>query len=299
VASGSASVREVSVGGTPLAVREWGRSGGRPILFWHALGPAMSAAYAAELEPALGEGWRLVAPDGPGFGASPALSAERYAIPRLAELLWGLADRLGLGRPVLGGHSWGGVVASAAAAARPERVAGLLLLDSGHRDYQEDPTFSAAKALEEYVAEAGRPDRLLRFDGWEPLFEELAGAVRRPLTPSLREAARAGFREEAGGSIVAIPTPEAQGAARYGLGQTRASASWPALAASGVPVLLLLATEPPELAAVNRRAAAVYAAAVPQAEIELVEGATHSLLTDRGPEAAALLADWLRRLPPE
>ena len=34
----SASVHEVQVGGTTLAVREWVRSEGRPILFWHALG---------------------------------------------------------------------------------------------------------------------------------------------------------------------------------------------------------------------------------------------------------------------
>jgi pimeloyl-ACP methyl ester carboxylesterase len=285
------------VGGVSLAVREWGPAGGRPILFWHALGPAMSAAYTAELEPALGDAWRMVAPDAPGFGGSPALAADGYAIDALVSLFWGLADELGLERPVLGGHSWGGVVASAAAAARPERTAGLFLLDSGHRDYQEDPSFSAEKALDEYVAEAGRPDRLLRYDGWEPLFEELAGAVRRPLTPSLREAARAGFREEADGSVAAIPTPEAQGAARYGLGQTRASESWPALAEAGLPVLLLLATEPPELAATNRRAAAAYAAAVPQAEIRFVEGATHSLLTDRGPEAAELLGEWLLRVP--
>src|SRR4051812_29174355 len=104
--SRSASVREVRVGGTTLAVREWGDPDGRGILFWHALGPAMSAAYAAELEPALGEGWRLVAPDGPGFGASPARPAEGYGIEPLVALFWGLADELGLERAVLAGHSW-------------------------------------------------------------------------------------------------------------------------------------------------------------------------------------------------
>ena len=64
-------------------------------------------------------GLRLVSPDGPGFGGSPALAPEEYAVPRLAGLVWGLAAELGLDRPVLMGHSWGGVVILAAAAERP------------------------------------------------------------------------------------------------------------------------------------------------------------------------------------
>jgi pimeloyl-ACP methyl ester carboxylesterase len=290
-----ASVREVAVGGTSLAVREWGDPAGRPILFWHALGPAMSAAYAVELEPALGNGWRLVAPDGPGFGASPPLPADRYAIDALVGLLWGLADAVGIRSAVLAGHSWGGVVASAAAAEQPGRAQGLLLLDSGHRDYQDDPAFAPGRTLADFVEESER--RRLRVDGWDAFWDELRQAVRRPLTPSLREALRAGVREEPDGTIVGIPTAESSGAARLGLSERRVSDTWQRIAAAGIPVLVLLATMPEELRRANEGAASRYAAAVPQAEVRFVPDATHSLLTDAGPEVASLVADWLGRLP--
>ena len=43
-------------------------------------------------------GLRLVAVDGPGFGASPALPPEHYAGASLSALLWGVADELELDR---------------------------------------------------------------------------------------------------------------------------------------------------------------------------------------------------------
>jgi pimeloyl-ACP methyl ester carboxylesterase len=289
------SVREVEVGGTTLAVREWGDPGGRAILFWHALGPAMSAAYAAELEPALGEGWRLVAPDGPGFGASPVLPPEGYRIESLVGLLWELGDALGVERAVLAGHSWGGVVASVAAAQQPERTDGLVLFDSGHRDYQDDPGFDPHRSLESFVEEASR--RRLRVDGWDELWAEFADAIPRPLTDALREAVRAGVREEPDGTIVGIPTAETSGAARHGLAVLRVSDAWPRLAEAEIPVLALLATQPGELRAANEVAGRRYRDAVPQAEIRLVDDASHSMLTDVGPEVARLVGDWLARLP--
>ena len=104
-------------------VRTWGDPAGRPLVFWHPLGDVTSGAYLTELAPTLtAAGLRLVAPDGPGFGGSPALPPEEYAVPRLAGLVWGLAAALGLDRPVLMGHSWGGVVTLAAAAERPRDV---------------------------------------------------------------------------------------------------------------------------------------------------------------------------------
>ena len=291
----TASVREVEVGGTTLAVREWGDPGGRAILFWHALGPAMSAAYAAELEQGLGEGWRLVAPDGPGFGASPALPAEGYRIEPLVGIFWGLADALGIERAVVAGHSWGGVIASVAAADRPERTDGLVLFDSGHRDYQDDPGFDPDRSLESFVEEASR--RRLRVDGWDELWTEFAEMIPRPLTDSLRDGVRAGVREEPDGSIVGIPTAETSGAARHGLAGLRVSDSWSRIAEAGIPVLALLATQPAELRAANEAAGRRYREAVPQAEIRLVDHASHSMLTDVGPELARLVGDWLARLP--
>ncbi|MEP6762183.1 MAG: alpha/beta hydrolase family protein [Sporichthyaceae bacterium] len=114
-------VERMDIAGVPLAVRSGGDPADRPVVFWHPLGDVTSGAYLSELAPALtSRGLRLVAPDGPGFVASPPLPPEQYAVQRLAELVWGLVAALGLARPVLMGHSWGGVVMLAAAADRPD-----------------------------------------------------------------------------------------------------------------------------------------------------------------------------------
>ena len=91
-------VQQLDVDGVALQVRTWGDPAGRPLLFWHPLGDVTSGAYLTELAPTLtAAGFRLVAPDGPGFGGSPPLAPEEYAVPRLARLVWGLAAALGAG----------------------------------------------------------------------------------------------------------------------------------------------------------------------------------------------------------
>ena len=121
-----------------LAVHEWGSQGDVPVVFWHALGPEQSGAhFAAVGKPLARAGFHVVAVDGPGFGRSPLLPAERYAMSSLVELLDELLDDRGLDRPVLAGHSWGGAVATAYAGTHPEDVRALVLFDSGHLDYGE------------------------------------------------------------------------------------------------------------------------------------------------------------------
>ena len=139
----------VRVADTTLFVREWGPVGDPdavPFVFWHAMGSATSGAYLTEIAPRLARrhGLRIVAPDAPGFGRSPALDREGYAVDATVDLLASLIDRLELERPILAGHSWGGVVASFLAARPGVRTRGLILLDSGHLDYPDaagfDPT---------------------------------------------------------------------------------------------------------------------------------------------------------------
>src|SRR5215210_6270364 len=231
------------VAATEIAVREWG-DGEAAVLAWHALGPAASGATMGELAPALADSaHRLFAVDAPGFGASPALPPERYTVPSAVGLFWGVADELGLRRPVLAGHSWGGVVASAAAAARPHDVRGLILLDSGHLDYQDAPGFPDDTSFEALVREHRAPERQLRAADLQDLRAQLAALVRRPLTDELVTSFFAGVREE-DGALVGIPTPETRAAAMQSISDVRASSFWPALADAGTPILLLLATEP-------------------------------------------------------
>ena len=104
-----------------------GGAGGVPVVFVHSLAgnTAQWAAQLTHLRPTR----RAVALDVRGHGRSDPPGDRDYAIPSLAADVWAVADALGLARVVLVGHSMGGTVAIASAAARPERVAGLLLVD--------------------------------------------------------------------------------------------------------------------------------------------------------------------------
>ena len=109
-------------------------------MFLHSLGPASSAAFLGlAAGPLVDAGYEVAAPDLPGYGGSPPVAPDEYAVPALAERMARLADDLGWDRFVLVGHSWGGAIACHLAAARPQRVEALVLVDSGHLDYADTP----------------------------------------------------------------------------------------------------------------------------------------------------------------
>jgi pimeloyl-ACP methyl ester carboxylesterase len=278
-------------------VREWGSPQGRPLVFWHALGALTSGAYLTEVAPALtGAGLWLIAPDAPGFGESPRLPPEAYRTDAVVGLVKEVLDERRIDRAVLMGHSWGGTIMTAFAAAHPERVEGLVLIDSGHADYQDQPSFPHGKSFEDLVTEYSQPERGVRTTE-EDFDREVEAEVRRGPTPELLEAFRAGLREE-DGKLVGIPTPEVRASAMTGLMDTRVTASWPAIAEAGIPILLLLATEPAETREQNEAAAAAFGQRFPEAEIRFFDGAGHDLFADAGPALGRIVAEWAGRLPP-
>lgn len=100
-------------GGLRLHVREWGRKGGRPVLFVHGWSQC-HLFWSRQCESALADEFRLVALDLRGHGMSEApREAEPYREARLwADDVEAVIEALGLERPVLVGHSYGGVVIS-------------------------------------------------------------------------------------------------------------------------------------------------------------------------------------------
>jgi pimeloyl-ACP methyl ester carboxylesterase len=142
-----------------IAVHQWGAHTDVPVVFWHALGPDASGAELAEVAPVLVDaGFYVVAIDGPGFGNSPLLPPERYRLDSLVSILYELVDLLELDRPVVMGHSWGGAVAVRYAAAHPEDVRAVVLLDSGHLDYRDLPDVDADRPVEAWIAEVEARD---------------------------------------------------------------------------------------------------------------------------------------------
>ena len=77
--------------------------------------------------PLIEDRYTVVVPDRPGYGRTggPATGFAGNAAATIDML-----DRLGLDRAVLVGHSWAGGVGLAAAATRPGRVTGLVLVSS-------------------------------------------------------------------------------------------------------------------------------------------------------------------------
>jgi pimeloyl-ACP methyl ester carboxylesterase len=98
-----------------------------PILLLHALGTNYTAwEYVA---PALAAHTRTIGFDMPGCGHSVRPSRP-YRLADIRDAAWGLLDQLGVDRPLLCGHSFGGRVAIEMALSQPGRAAGLCLVNS-------------------------------------------------------------------------------------------------------------------------------------------------------------------------
>lgn len=287
---------QVRVGTTALFVREWGPSNDSnaiPLVFWHALGSATSGEYLAEIAPLLvaQHGLRVVAPDAPGFGRSPAVDRRGYDPERCADLLAALIRELGLSRPILAGHSWGGVVTSLLAARPGTAIRGLVLLDSGHLDYPDAAGFDPTLTFEDRVAALSRPERRLPAVPWQTFVDDVRADLPR-WSAAIGSILRAGV-ELASGRVREIPTPAVKAAVQDALGRRRVSDAWDAIAAAGVSVLLMTATRPVEAASLNAEAAARYVARVPRTTWEPIDGARHDLLLDAGPRVADAIGRWL------
>jgi pimeloyl-ACP methyl ester carboxylesterase len=101
-----------------------------PLLLSHGYG-ATSAMFAPNV-PTLAIHRDVISWDLRGHGASespadPACYPAENAVADMAAIL----DELGIGRAVLGGHSLGGYLSLDFTLAHPERVAGLVLVDTG------------------------------------------------------------------------------------------------------------------------------------------------------------------------
>jgi pimeloyl-ACP methyl ester carboxylesterase len=96
---------------------------GPPVLFVH--GAVVPATSTWRKQRSLARRWRLILPNRPGFGESPPLERGDFELegPLFGELL-------GEGAHLVG-HSYGGVIALFAAAARPEAVRSLTVSEPG------------------------------------------------------------------------------------------------------------------------------------------------------------------------
>ena len=134
----------VELEGTDVNYAEIGE--GPAIVFLHGLG----GCWQNWLEnlPRMAElGFRAIALDLPGFGASPMPPWE-ISIPRYGGLVGALCDRLEVGPCTLVGNSMGGFVAAEIAAREPQWVERLVLVSAAgisHATMRREPVLAGAR----------------------------------------------------------------------------------------------------------------------------------------------------------
>lgn len=119
--------RTVAIDGIDLFYREAGPSNAPVVVLLHGF-PSSSHMFR-DLIPALGDRYRVIAPDYPGFGQSemPDRTQFRYSFARFAELMDALLTRLDVKRHALYVMDYGAPVGYRLALRRPERVTALIV----------------------------------------------------------------------------------------------------------------------------------------------------------------------------
>lgn len=100
---------------------------GTPVVLW----PSLFSDHRlfAHLLPLLGAGWRTIRIDGPGFGQSDAPRGEVQP-DAYADVVLDLLDALGIEQAFVAGCSWGGQIAANVGVKAPERVSGVLIMNT-------------------------------------------------------------------------------------------------------------------------------------------------------------------------
>ena len=113
------------------AIRGWQRGDGDTLALVLHGGPGMTdytEDLADEVAAGMGAGSRIVRYQQRGL--SPSTLAGPFTVAQAVDDLIAVLDHLGAADGLLVGHSWGGHLAMHAACAHPERVSGLVLIDS-------------------------------------------------------------------------------------------------------------------------------------------------------------------------
>jgi pimeloyl-ACP methyl ester carboxylesterase len=148
--------RTIEVGGADVFYREAGEQQATALLLLHGF-PSSSAQYE-RLMGRLADRYHVIAPDYPGFGRSPALSGTT-TFDRLAEVVEGFTEAIGLERFVMYMFDFGSPVGFRLATRHPERVQGLVLQNGNAYEAGLGPKM---QALEPYWADRNGNEAAVR-----------------------------------------------------------------------------------------------------------------------------------------
>ena len=121
------AVQFADTNGIRMAYYEVGPAGeGTPVVFCHGF-PELAFSWRHQLADFDAAGRWAIAPDQRGYGLTDRPeSVDAYAIEELCADLAGLLDAKGIDRAVMCGHDWGGIVVWQFALRHPDRIAGVI-----------------------------------------------------------------------------------------------------------------------------------------------------------------------------
>ena len=119
--------KTVKVGDLDIFYREAGPKDGPGIMLLH--GFPTSSQMFRNLIPALGDKYRVIAPDYPGFGHSsmPGRDKFPYTFDNLAKVIDEFTDRVGLAKYALYVQDYGAPVGYRLASAHPDRITAIIV----------------------------------------------------------------------------------------------------------------------------------------------------------------------------
>ena len=241
--------------------------------------PESSFMFGAVLDAAAAAGWRALAPDLPGYGGSEPDAPATW--PRMVDAVERFHAALDLGPVALVVHDWGGLIGLRWACDHPASVRALVISDTGF--------FSDGKwhGLADVLRTPGEGEKLA---DWMTS-DALAGALRA-VSCGLTDAALAEY-----GRAFSTPERRAGQLELYRSGQFEELIPYEGrLSALGVPTLLLWGADDPfaPVAGAHR-----FAAEIPHAELEVIDGAGHFVYDDDPQRTSASVARFLGTLPAE
>jgi haloalkane dehalogenase len=254
---------------------------GAPVVCFHGE-PTWAYLYRKMLPPLASAGMRVICPDYPGFGRSDKPTDRRwYSYDRHVEHTAGLLATLDLRDATVIVQDWGGPIGLRWAVENTERVARLVILNTGlftgrvskgfmaWRDFAErNPDLPVGFVLQGATSTELPDDVVAAYEAPFPTPESKAGAAQFPLL---------------------VPTADDQ----PGAAEMRAVAD--ELSRWDKPALVAFSDEDPVFP--YPRAGERFTELIPTAAEQVrIEGAAHFLQEDRGERIAELVAEFVSRL---
>ncbi len=251
---------------------------GAPIVLFHGE-PTWSYLYRKVIPPLLEAGHRCIAPDYAGFGRSDKpTDLGWYSYDRHTKLTATLLDDLDLRDATVVVHDWGGNIGFRLAVEHPDRIARIVILDTG--------IFTGRYAM---------PESWLKFRDFVERTEDV------PVSLLIQRATARGMSDEVAAAYDAPhPTPESKAGVRAFPLILPTTPDAPGAAAAQRVLEALRVDERPKLALwadndfiipfkVGERLAQAVNAPPP----EKIENASHFLQEDAGEEIGGRIAEWL------